>query len=532
MSDQKEAQLYRIKAELCRRSYYKFFKEFWHCLEPEELQDNWHIKFIADELQAIGERVLNGEPLKHNLIINIPFAESKSMLATVMWPVWMWCRNNRLKFISASYSQNLAIEGSRKSKDLIEHEYFQKIFGDTVQIRRTMDAKSKFGTPEGGVRYISSPGSTLTGMHASGAVILDDIISVDQAMSDADTTMVNKWVTQTVPSRRSNNNIPIILIGQRLSENDPTAILSKIWKEQGLLKHIILPANDSYPIEPEECRKYYVQDKQQPEVRVMNPYRKPAIEIEHYVKTLGPYASSGQLFQQPTPIDGGLLKKQWFSQRYNVELLDSHAEKSGTKITYHAYLDGAYGGADKKRSATGVLIAGSYNNKLYLRAYLKSFGEFNEVLRTVPPFLFNNGFNRAHSLLKIEPKATGKSLIQVWRERGELNVVSDNTLQENPGAKYVRASRCTPFLESMHVLFADHFDWEPFIRECILFNGKNQHTEAVDTLVMAINGHTYRTLSSDPDSWGVSTGSTDYYITKNEDGEYEKHSYNIGQIFG
>ena len=50
-----------MERALCEKSYYDFLKAFWGEVITEPIQDNWHIKYLCDELESIGERIINRE---------------------------------------------------------------------------------------------------------------------------------------------------------------------------------------------------------------------------------------------------------------------------------------------------------------------------------------------------------------------------------------------------------------------------------------------------------------------------------------
>ena len=80
----------KAKAELCKRDFFYFVKEFWGEIIPEEPVYNWHIEYLCKELQLIVERVASRQNKLYDLIINIPPGTSKSTIATVMLPAWSW----------------------------------------------------------------------------------------------------------------------------------------------------------------------------------------------------------------------------------------------------------------------------------------------------------------------------------------------------------------------------------------------------------------------------------------------------------
>src|ERR1044072_6256078 len=92
-----------IKAELCKRNFSFFVKEFWEVIIQDELVWNWHMDVLCNEIQAVYERVIgemkpvmkdgkqlidNGKPVfqrvrlpkLYDLIINIPPGTTKSTI--------------------------------------------------------------------------------------------------------------------------------------------------------------------------------------------------------------------------------------------------------------------------------------------------------------------------------------------------------------------------------------------------------------------------------------------------------------------
>ena len=61
-----EITLYR---DLLKSNFYEFFKFFWTAINNETLIDNWHIKYLCDELQSVAERVFKREKKEYDLII-------------------------------------------------------------------------------------------------------------------------------------------------------------------------------------------------------------------------------------------------------------------------------------------------------------------------------------------------------------------------------------------------------------------------------------------------------------------------------
>jgi hypothetical protein len=70
--------------------------------------------------------------------------------------------------------------------------------------------------------------------------ILDDPVSADQALSDAERTRANNWIDATLRSRLNDPTTgTIVLVMQRLHELDPTGFL--LEQEPGVWTHVRVP---------------------------------------------------------------------------------------------------------------------------------------------------------------------------------------------------------------------------------------------------------------------------------------------------
>src|SRR5690606_8490821 len=114
-----------INSAICRVDFFEFVKEFWHEVIPENPVWNWHIPYLCGELQKYGERVKARLPKDDDLIINIPPGTSKSTIATVMFPAWVWTIDPTLRVLTASYSSSLSTDHSVKSRDIIKSDKYK-----------------------------------------------------------------------------------------------------------------------------------------------------------------------------------------------------------------------------------------------------------------------------------------------------------------------------------------------------------------------------------------------------------------------
>src|SRR5215469_2096568 len=92
-----------IDQALAQSSLVDFVKQAWPLVEPATaILWNWHLDLICEYLEAVTDGDLT------RLIINLPPRSGKSLLASVLWPAWVWCKRPESRWLSASYSAKLS----------------------------------------------------------------------------------------------------------------------------------------------------------------------------------------------------------------------------------------------------------------------------------------------------------------------------------------------------------------------------------------------------------------------------------------
>jgi len=320
-SDKKERALkvlvtpMQIRREINNRSLHKFLIYFWPVISNQAYQDNWHVKLLCKELEEIAYRVGNRQPKLHDLIINIPPGTTKTIICSIIFPVWCWTKWYWMRFITVSYSSALSLESAEYSRDLVKSEQFRAVYPE-LDIKQDKDTKSNFKIIKkeigkigyrnrelnGGNRYSTSVGGTLTGFHAD-ILIWDDPMNPQEAVSIKELENTNRWIDQTLPTRKTDKRISTIIgIMQRLNQDDPTGhILAKKKKN---VRHICLPGeieNHKDQVQPPELAKYYVNN-------LLDHQRMDWGVLQDLEADLGQYGYAGQIGQNPTPPGGGMFQ--------------------------------------------------------------------------------------------------------------------------------------------------------------------------------------------------------------------------------
>jgi predicted phage terminase large subunit-like protein len=290
-------------SDVCRASYYEFFKEMWDTVNPEPLHLNWHIEYLSEEIQIILERVFRGLPKLYDLVVNISPGTTKSSLLSVFLTPWIWSRMPHCRVINGSHTQELVLDLSRKSRDVILSPKYQACFPN-IQLRDDQNTKGYFANTKGGTRFSCTVGGkTPTGMHGHLHVV-DDPIDPARALSDIESNVANAWLDETLSTRKVDKAVtPLILVMQRLTQNDPAGYL--LGKKGKKIKWINIPA-EIFSLEikkmvhPPELIKNYVDG-------LMDPFRLPKDVLDEY-KQNGDYFYAGQFLQDPVPPGGGMFK--------------------------------------------------------------------------------------------------------------------------------------------------------------------------------------------------------------------------------
>jgi len=456
----------KIRAERYKRSFYLFaldaFKELHN---GQELTDNWHIKLICDRLQQEAERIVTKEPRNKHLLINVPPRTLKSEMVNVFFSVYCWILDPSIQFISSSYSASLSTTLSTQARRLIESDWFIAHFPE-IGISKDENTKSKYTTPQGGLRYSTSTGGTVTGMGGD-IIVIDDPQNPQLARSEVERENANRFFDETLRSRLNDPDKGVfIIIMQRLHELDLTGHLLQLEPENW--EYICLPAEESKDVKPAHLRANYVDG-------LLFSARLSRNVLDSFKIGLGSYGYSGQYMQLPSPDEGGILKRDWFTVTNKLP-----------SVTYDFFLDTAY--TDKSyNDATAMLCACYYQNKVYIRSIEAVRMEFPELVEKIKQFTEANGYS-SRSRIYIEPKASGKSIVQQLRRNTGLNVIEDKPPVQD---KVSRVASISPIIEAGRVFLNDGRYIDSFLDECAGFPNA-AHDDQVDTLVMAIDKYTNR----------------------------------------
>lgn len=287
------------KMRQAEESLADFAIQSWHILEPStELKWGWAMEAICDHLEA----VTRGEVKR--LLMNVPPGSMKSLLTGVLWPAWEWGPKGLAskRFLSTAHKQDLAVRDNMKCRRLIQSEWYQSRW--PIIITGDQNAKTKFENNKTGFREAMAF-TSMTGSRGD-RVILDDPLSVDDANSEAALLAAESTFREALPTRVNNDESAIVVIMQRLHEKDTSGI---ILAEKLPYVHLMLPMRFE---STRRCSNQIFTDPRKTEGELLFPERFPEQTVTELEKTLGEYATAGQLQQRPSPAGGGILKTKHF----------------------------------------------------------------------------------------------------------------------------------------------------------------------------------------------------------------------------
>ena len=313
-------QLDKLEAE---RSLLEFIKLMWPVLEPgRQFVDGWAVHAICEHLQAVTEGHIR------KLLINVPPGCMKSMTTNVFFPAWEWGPQNlpSMRYVGASYSQDLTVRDNRRCRALLTSPQYQKNWGDRVKLLPEQNAKVRFDTTETGFKIATSVGGVGTGERGD-RFIIDDPHNIKESESEARRESALQWFTEVVPTRINDAmTSAIIVIMQRVHERDISGLI--LAKELGYT-HLCLPME----YEPERHCTTHIgfSDPRTIDGELLWADRFPKKYLEEDLKPSlrawgGSYAEAGQLQQRPVPRGGGMF------QRSDLVFVDTAPSVPGKRV--------------------------------------------------------------------------------------------------------------------------------------------------------------------------------------------------------
>lgn len=414
-----------MQTVLAEKSLEEFTKQAWHILEPNTAYvHGWHVSAIAEHLEAVGQFRIP------NLLITVPPGHMKSLLTCVFWPAWEWIKRPWLRWMFASYSSDLSTRDSNKTRDLIKSMWYQERWGD--RYRLTVDHQARIENDKTGLRIATSVGGLGTGerVHFN---VNDDLLRANDALSEAMREQAIEHLRAMATRAVDPKTYGQVLIMQRLHTSDPAGYVLEL----GGWEHLNLPAE--YDPNRSKITSIGWKDPRKDEGELLWPEMYPKHEIENLKHNLGSYGASGQLQQNPAPVEGGIIKRKWWKRfdlnqmppSFNLIIISADPKfkdyETESKVAIHVW--GMVG-------TDCYLIARKYD-------HLGLIGTIAGILALREDW---NKDGHTVSGVLVEDKANGPAVIQALRGK-----VAGLIPVEPDGSKIARAMAVSPMIEAGNV---------------------------------------------------------------------------------
>jgi predicted phage terminase large subunit-like protein len=441
------------QARLWQRLY-NFSRYIFSAKRNVDMLDNWHQRLICEHL----EQVFRGHTKR--LIINVPPRSGKTELAVKAFIAWTIGLVPDSEFIHASYSKRLATANAYDIRAMMQHEAYRALF-PWLKLQDDSKAKDEFRTTAGGIVYATGAEGTITGYGASkmrdsfgGAIIIDDPHKAGEATSPVMRQSVIDWYQSTIQSRLNKPDGPIIIIMQRLHEEDLSGWLlnggsGEKWE------HLVIPArnDDGSSFWPEQFPP----------------------EMLDRLELTSPYVFAGQYMQRPAPIGGGIFKDEWW------RFFDAMPPLKHRSI----YADTAQKTKEQNDYSVFQCWGVTQDNQMVMLDMARGKWEAPELETMARAFWQKHNSQPYHGPLrafKVEDKVSGTGLIQKLKREG-IPIVP---IQRNVD-KVTRAFDAAPYIQSGNVyLMRSTPHLADFLAESAVFpNGS--HDDMIDATMSAIS---------------------------------------------
>lgn len=424
-----------------------------HLVGPSRFNLYRHTRLIAAKV-AEAAMTPNGR-----LIIVMPPRYGKTLLTSILLPLWfLECFPDK-RVILASYAAELSRLNSREARNLIAS------YPDRLRLRLAQDSKAayRWNTPEGGGLLSTGVDGTMTGFGAD-LVCLDDLYK-DWRSAHSPTVRQGTWDWyRSVPRQRLEPGASIVVTMTR-------------WHEEDLVGQILTGADDEDPYPWQVLRLPAVAEPtdEEPdplgraEGEVLCPERFDEVAVHSAMRDAGPYLAAGMFQQRPAAREGTMFR----AQRWG----DAPALPASLRGLVRWWDLAATEGAGDYTA--GVLLAVDHEGYVYVADVVHGQMAGDDVERA---FLTTTAADRdrfgneVHTVIEQEPGASGKIVAQGWVRK----IGGRAEAKPNSGDKEVRATPLSAQQLAGNVRLVRNADgsrpawWDLLIGEATLFpNGRN-----------------------------------------------------------
>ena len=483
------------RQDLAVRTLAGFVRYMWNdCPQTAPLVWGDHMTILCQELEWLSEGrakclecwgdgcdACDGEgwTAVDELVINIPPGHAKSVIASVLFPAWLWLRDPKLYLLTLANTDGLAARDSARMREVVKADNYQTLqrranimAGGTAEdetwgLSKYEAAKVKFQNSVGGGRDARGLTSTVTGARCNG-LIVDDPHDAKEVLLGKPARVVERMrqardIYFSLDSRLNDGAWKLVIM-QRLHKADLSGELVRDGGDSTRIVCLPVRYDPSHPQahpgdnrEPDDwlCETAFSEEKEAERRRRLTP--------RHYRAQYG---------QAPTSDEGGTFHRRYFERRYQgnpeifatkarfdwVEVVVDCAFKDLDTSDYVTIQIWGWKRNDKPGCAPGRYALGQVRGRMDLVATCVALRDF------VGKWAKYVTINR----VSIEDKANGPGVISVLKREGAEKLTAWSP--DKHGSKEARAAVAAVSWEAGDCWLPEDADWvSDFIEEHVSF---------------------------------------------------------------
>ena len=459
------------------------FWDFLQCLKIGsdeysflDLSQNWE-KLVVSNF----EEIINSFEYDRGIFNLTPRLGKTTLITELGGAFCLGQKKFKLAIVNANFDK--VNEINTKIKQIINTEIYQEIF--QVKDIAPKNATRKIRLSNGSIATFKVSGSNVIGSGYNG-IIFDDFLNPNNEKSFArkEQAKINlsAFLSRKEYKKEQNGlfrNTKIIVVEQRVSLDDTTAICKSKWDEFKIpYKHLTLPF---YFEKQTQIQNFIFEEKSYVDVK-FNDKVKNEIIAERGIETF-----NTQYQQNPVASADCILKPHDLENIYNGNPQEMAISE------YFEYIVMSLDTAAKKNKtndSTAITLAGLKNGEIYILDVITIKEEFNEIRAAIEHL--QDTWKPDYIL--IEDASTGTALISHFKNHyftdkktGAKIKITPIALNPHSKSKIDRLKSCLHFFHNKRIKIPAFAEWLPEWKMELLKFPYVNHDDRVDSLSQLLN---------------------------------------------
>jgi predicted phage terminase large subunit-like protein len=377
------------------------------------------------------------------LLVKAPPRHGKTHIVSERLPAFILGNDPSKKVVVTSYGKDLSALCTRKSLELVNSEYYRKVFPQT---KLSIERSDEFETADGGGYYGVGIGGGLTGRGADYLIVDDPLKGWADASSQAKRNAIWEWYTSVAYTRLLPGG-GVLVIQTRWHNDDLAGRLI----DMGGFEVLDFPA-----IDDAGC--------------ALDPVRYPLDRLNDIKATIGSSAWRALYMQQPSDTEGAIIK------RGDMQYFDASPPSSGK---WCVSVDATFKDGVNSDNVS-IQVWQEHDKSFYCHDNDTRRMGFSDSLTAIEAMMTR--YDQHRPALVIEDKANGSAIIDTLRRKYSRIIPIDPQ-----GGKVSRAMAIQPVTEAKRVYIRYGAAWVDSMLCEIADFPTGKHDDQVDAMTQGLN---------------------------------------------